>query len=53
MEESFEATIRKTQSADDLIHNISNTIDEVRRNIANWLKIDGSFNGIHLEDLST
>lgn len=51
VEDSFEATIRKTQSPDDLIHNVTSMIDEARRgNGAHWLRIDGSFNGIHLED---
>jgi hypothetical protein len=48
--DAFDADIRKMQGPEDLIREVTEVLSPRRRLESKWLRIDGSFNGIQLED---
>jgi len=48
--DAFDSDIRKMQAPEDLIRDVTSILDPKRTAGSRWLRIDGSFNGIQLED---
>jgi serine/threonine protein kinase len=46
----FEMDIRRMQGPEDLIRDVTSVLDPSRTNGTRWFRIDGSFNGIQLQD---